>query len=265
MHINRGLLLKLCKQTLSKMRGRKVDSSSDITWEEKIDYTFILWLTEVVVMLDPLDNCIMKGSQKKRKKLPKSKSLRFSPSNCGLPIGNLTSQLFSNIYLNIFDQFMKRILKCKHYGRYVDDSFVVSCDKAFLASIIPKAEKFLKEELGLELHKGKTKILDIEYGVEFLGVFFKPWRKYIASHTVRKINRRMQYTSHMGKERVRACVNSYIGIMKHYQTFNQRTEIMLRHTHVFKHGRFTISMDKFIPNSKLHTSVLIERNSIYTS
>ena len=61
--------------------------------------------------------------------LDRSKSLFYTEDGCGLPIGNLTSQLLSNVYLNLFDQFMKRVLHCKHYGRYVDDSFVVSRDR----------------------------------------------------------------------------------------------------------------------------------------
>lgn len=60
------------------------------------------------------------------------------PKNCGLPIGNLTSQLFSNVYLNTLDQYVKRVLKSKHYGRYVDDLFIVSKDKEFLHDCITK-------------------------------------------------------------------------------------------------------------------------------
>ena len=70
--------------------------------------------------------------------MPNDKSLFHSPEDCGLPIGNLTSQLFSNVYLNVLDQFMKRELKCRHYGRYVDDFFVVSADKEWLLSLVPK-------------------------------------------------------------------------------------------------------------------------------
>ena len=88
--------------------------------------------------------------------MPKSKSLFYTDENCGLPIGNLTSQLLSNVYLNILDQYIKRVLKCKHYGRYVDDFYIVSQDKEKLLSYIPLIKSFLKEELLLDLHMGKT-------------------------------------------------------------------------------------------------------------
>ena len=71
----------------------------------------------------------MKGKKSDWDGLNFDKSMFHSPEGCGLPIGNLTSQLFNNVYLNVLDQFMKRELKCKHYGRYVDDFYVVSSDR----------------------------------------------------------------------------------------------------------------------------------------
>ena len=56
----------------------------------------------------------------------------YAKPNCGLPIGNLTSQLFSNVYLNLLDQFIKRVLKIKHYGRYVDDGYLLYHNKKYL-------------------------------------------------------------------------------------------------------------------------------------
>ena len=76
----------------------------------------------MVVLYDPMANCDYRDPLRLFLQLPPSKSLRNSPEGVGLPIGNLTSQLFSNLYLNGFDQYMKRELKVRHYGRYVDDA-----------------------------------------------------------------------------------------------------------------------------------------------
>lgn len=242
MHINRSKLLKQCKQTIRCMQTRRISKKELLTWEEKIDIPFILWLTEVIVMLDPIENCIRKGDQSKRELLPKSKSLFFSPKGCGLPIGNLTSQLFSNIYLNAFDHYMKRVLKCKHYGRYVDDAYVVSCSRAFLHKVIPLADKFLMKELGLELHKGKIKIARVMYGTDFLGVYFKPWRLYTSTKSLHRINLHLNQVCKMGKQRILCSINSYLGTMKHCASFNLRTQMMLNKRDLYRIGYFNEDM-----------------------
>ena len=104
-----------------------------------------------------------------------------------MPIGNLTSQLFSNVYLNELDQFMKRELHCKHYGRYVDDFYVVSTNREWLRSLVKPVRDFLYEELHLSLHEGKVVIHPIQYGVPFLGMFIKPWRMAVTRASIRRI------------------------------------------------------------------------------
>ncbi len=81
---------------------------------------------------------------------------RIVIDGCGLPIGNLSSQLFSNVYMNVFDQYVKRKLKCHHYGRYVDDAYIVSDDREYLNNLISEITSFLEEELGLKVHPYKT-------------------------------------------------------------------------------------------------------------
>ena len=74
----------------------------------------------------------------------------------GLPLGNLTSQLFCNIYLNELDQFIKHTLKVKHYIRYADDFVIMSQDKVWLKEQIPRIQNFLHKELKLILHHNKV-------------------------------------------------------------------------------------------------------------
>ena len=151
--------------------------------------------------------------------LPKSKTLFNSPEDCGLPIGNLTSQLFSNIYLNVFDQYIKRVLKCKHYGRYVDDSYIVSCNRELLVSLIPKISNFLSDNLQLTINKGKTKIINVKYGVEFLGAFILPYRTYISNESLRRIYYRLLTLKIKGCEFINS-INSYFGVFSHYNSHN---------------------------------------------
>jgi len=189
MHIDRKLLIQIIKSSLEKLSSNKSKNSDDKMWKENIDFKFINYLSEELVMLDPTIGCVFRSNLSEWDDLPKSKSLFNSPKGFGLPIGNLTSQLFSNVFLNLLDQFCKRELKCKHYGRYVDDFYIVSSDISYLLSIIPRIEKFLKEELHLDINKGKTKITDYRKGIEFLGTFVKPYRNYVSNECLRRMKK----------------------------------------------------------------------------
>ena len=88
----------------------------------------------------------------------------------GLPLGNLTSQLLVNIYMNEFDHFIKRYFKIKYYIRYADDFVIVSKDKSYLKNFIFKISEFLKSKLKLSLHPDKVFIKTFSSGVDFLGL-----------------------------------------------------------------------------------------------
>ena len=145
----------------------------------------------------------------------------------GLPIGNLTSQLFSNVYLNEFDQFMKRTMKCKYYGRYVDDAFIVSADKDRLLRMVPKIQSYLTEHLGIELHMGKLHISEVHHGVEFLGAFIKPYRTYISNHALHRIETKLSEMDFSKPWRVIRSVNSYLGIFQHTDSYNIRRRLLM--------------------------------------
>ena len=160
-----------------------------------------------------------------------------------MPIGNLTSQLFSNVYLNEFDQFMKRELKCKHYGRYVDDSYVVSRDKNWLLSLVPKIRKFLKSELGLDLHMGKLQIASSKIGVEFLGAFVIPYRKYVSNKTLRRTRYNLQRLNMEDREAVFRSINSFLGTLVHNKSFNIRRDLFFKEKYL-GYGVFDEKMTK---------------------
>lgn len=252
-HINRLKLLKISSDSLNKMRFHKIHKNANLKWDDILDFNFIQYLNEVIILNDPAINCIKKSPDEAWLGLPKSKSLFFTEENCGLPIGNLTSQLMSNVYLNVFDQYMKRVLKCKHYGRYVDDSYVVSNDKEFLKQVILKAKYFLKSELGLELHMGKTKIINVNYGIEFLGGYIKPFRTYISNKTLKRAECKLYVFNVKGtyNKNIYGMVNSYLGMFSHYDSNHVKYKLFSKIDSLKQYGYFTENMKLFKPYIKV--------------
>ena len=182
MHINRQILFDRCREILNKACMK---NGEDVFGGVSVG--FVDYLLEKICLLDPLENCCIVGDCAEWNELPDDKSLFRSESGCWLPIGNLSSQLFSNIYLGMLDDFIKRELKVRHYGRYVDDMFIVGESKECVKSLIEPIRAFLRNHLKLELSEGKTRICDARQGVEFLGAFIKPFRTYVSSRSLRKV------------------------------------------------------------------------------
>jgi len=142
----------------------------------------------------------------------------------GLPIGNLTSQLFANVYMDIFDQHMKHELKVKHYARYTDDFVIVSKDKEYLISLISNIKKFLNITLKLDLHPEKVTIRKYTQGVDFLGYIVLPHYTKVRQRTIKRISRRIEekialYKSgKLEKEKLDATLMSYLGVLSHADT-----------------------------------------------
>lgn len=127
----------------------------------------------------------------------------------GLPLGNLTSQLLVNIYMNQFDHFVKYTLRRECYIRYADDFVLFSRSKNELEKIIPHLEKFLKEVLKLELHPQKASIKTIASGVDFLGWVHFPQYRVIRTATKRRMIKKVYQTDN------EAVIISYIGLLSH--------------------------------------------------
>lgn len=238
MHINRRLLLHICHENLDRMK----DHSSDVagqTWGEKLDYQLLYYLAETIIMNDPLKNCIKKGKASDWGKLPKSKSLFHSPKGCGLPIGNLTSQLFSNVYMNKLDQFMKRQLGYSGYGRYVDDFYAVSNYKSELRKATCSVERYLKETLGLDINKDKTIICNNLHGVGFLGAYIKPYRTYLHNKPLNRIRKSIKRLEGIDNpQSLLSRVNSHLGALSHYNSYRIRMKLFGSNNHFYKHGYF---------------------------
>ncbi len=148
----------------------------------------------------------------------------FSSENdkyIGLPLGNLTSQLFVNIYMNEFDQFVKHKLKAKYYIRYSDDFVILSENKKWLEHQILLMWKFLYEKLKLKLHPDKIFIKTISSGIDFLGMVNFGDHRVLRTKTKRRMlkkidNNRQKLLTGMVKEKYfNRSLQSYLGILKH--------------------------------------------------
>lgn len=143
----------------------------------------------------------------------------------GLPIGNLTSQLFANVYMNELDQFMKKELKVENYVRYTDDFVVVSEDEKYLKNLIDLIQKFLVENLALELHPNKISIEKSHRGVDFLGYVALPHYRSMRKRTERRIVRKLKEKVGMykqeliSKENLEQTLQSYLGVLGHANTY----------------------------------------------
>ncbi len=126
----------------------------------------------------------------------------------GLPLGNLTSQLLVNIYMNKFDQFIKRKLKIKYYLRYADDFVIFHTDKQFLETLVPKISEFLKRELKLSLNMTKVFIKTAASGVDFLGWVHFPNCRILRTSTKKRMLKKLNQDN----------LSSYLGLLKHGNT-----------------------------------------------
>jgi retron-type reverse transcriptase len=148
-----------------------------------------------------------------------------------LPLGNVTSQLFANVYMNEFDQFAKHVLKAHYYFRYCDDFIIVHEDRAYLESCIEKIRTFLKEELMLNLHPDKIEIRKIRQGIDFLGYVTLPHAHVIRTKTSRRAIRKLNLArENLEKEKINtvtfeSTVSSYLGIFDHCQNRVVRNKV----------------------------------------
>lgn len=145
------------------------------------------------------------------------RKLIFNAPNTGIPIGNLTSQLFANIYLNELDQFIKRRLRIKKYIRYMDDFVLIADSYAEAQNLRTEIEKFLREKLNLVLSPQKVQISICGEGISFLGFIIKPNEMRLRGDFFRRMNKKLQkarYRALLEKESEK--YNSHRGIIHPY-------------------------------------------------
>jgi len=174
---------------------------------------------------DPTKNVRVRSSNALMARVPAHKSLFLSGGN-GLPIGNLSSQFFANVYLDPADQFAKRHLKMRWFVRYVDDMVALGHDSSALHDASIRMNTFLGGALGLRLHPNKTEINRIERGVNFLGYVVRPYARYVRRSTLQHAHQKIAgLPKDADPQIVRATANSYYGLMRHANAWRERDRL----------------------------------------
>ena len=177
----------------------------------KVAEPWWLDLANTILWHDPRQNYEFRGSAREIQRVPHHKRLTNQPVHLGLPIGNLSSQFFANVYLNALDQFAKHQLRAKHYVRYVDDFVILSDSKDYLSDCLCKIEAFLPERLHVRLNPKKTILQPIERGIDFVGQIIKPWhtttRRKTVNHAISQIKRYDMASAYKS-------ANSYFGLLR---------------------------------------------------
>lgn len=184
-----------------------------VLWEQlqaKITEPHWLWLAGVVLWHDPRDNYELRGKADLLRLVPAHKRLTNQPAHLGLPIGNLSSQFFANVYLNALDQFVKHRLRCKHYIRYVDDFVLLHEDPAQLTAWQRDIEAWLPANLGARHNPTKTIRQPVDRGVDFVGQVIQPWRRTVRR---RSLNNAIQRIKTGSPESLFETINSYYGLL----------------------------------------------------
>lgn len=142
------------------------------------------------------------------------------PPGVGIPVGNLTSQLFANVYLNKLDQYVKHVLKMKYYVRYMDDFIILSEDPEELRHVLELIEEFLRRELKLELNP-KTTILAAKNGINFVGYIHFKDHKRVRKDAMRRLKKLLKAfdTGEVELEDFDRSIESRFGHMKHADSY----------------------------------------------
>jgi len=149
----------------------------------------------------------------------------------GLPLGNLTSQLFANIYLDELDKFIKHRLKARFYLRYTDDFIIVNQDENYLKRLIPDINEFLRQDLKLDLHPEKVMIRKLRQGIDFLGYVALPHYRVLRTKTKRRMFKKLKgkqaqfYSGEISRGSYEQARQSYFGILSHCNSYKLRQGI----------------------------------------
>jgi hypothetical protein len=248
------------KRILFSILKKKINA-----WFLKQQSVKLIRLAKTIIFHDPTTNYRLKGRQETLAQIPSHKTLFRTPKNIGLPIGNLTSQFFANVYLNELDQYIKRKLKGKYYLRYADDMVLLTNDKSQLKPWRKKINNFLISNLDLKLHPDKDKIGSVYQGIDFIGYLTKPGYTLVRQRTVNKLKEKLHYfnqgllliTNNQMQEalplhqppteqelkRVQAIINSYYGHFQHADTHKLRKNIYHQHFGILK--KYLHPVDKY--------------------
>ena len=225
----RGFFMHIQHDKLYEMLAHLVQTGYHGT-----DKEILLKLMKQIIFTPVQENCSIKGNKNDWKFLPVSKSLFHIGRSKGLPIGNLTSQIFANFYLYPLDRYISS-QQGMFYGRYVDDMVLLHLSKKSLLNCKKEIEKILST-LGLKLHARKTHLLHGTQGFNFVGVYLLPHRIYIGRRLKSFFFSKLACLLHENNLQHILCVmNSYLGLMRHYHSYHLRVKGIRMITNKFPH------------------------------
>ena len=167
-------------------------------------------LADTILMHDPRTDFEYRGDPALMALVPAHKRLHNAPADTGLPIGNLSSQFFANIYLNALDQHAKHQLRARRYVRYVDDAALVHESPQWLNAALQDITAWLPLNLSARINPRKTVLQPIERGIDFVGHVIKPWRRTTRPRT---LTRALQRLATMPADETHQAGNSYLGLI----------------------------------------------------
>ena len=264
-------------------------------WINKLPYCkeekeTLMFLSETIITHNPTEKVLFTGNKNKLKAIPRHKSYFYNPQGKGLPLGNLTSQFFANIYLHELDWFVKHQLHVRYYLRYVDDVVLLAETTAQLKEWQNTISDFLKEELKLHLHLKKTILQPTRYGIDFLGYIIRCDYILVRRRVVKNFKRKLYFYNHLlnNSDRVQnpvrvnyngngkieklcrtheltvpikpnrslllsmqSSLNSYYGIFRFADTHHLRKELYLH--------RFGTLQKYFYANNRFHKTGLLKK------
>ncbi len=201
------------------------------TLHKHLQNDFFLWLTELIVRHRATDpgHYRLDSPRSDWRLIEPEKSLFRVPRSRGLPIGNLTSQFFANVYMHAFDVFLAEQRKgCFLYvQRYVDDVLIFGEDRRSLAGFVPKIEAFLQGALRLRLNPKKTQLRPLSHGVDHLGFFIKPSHTTVRRSVRIRAEQRMRMNDSSDEKAVQA-LQSSLGHALHGRNENWRRALSVR-------------------------------------
>ncbi len=203
--------------------------------ERRVTEEWIRVLIRQVVLHDPRTNFSMRSSRASFERVPRHKSLLHAPLGKGLPIGNLTSQFFANLYMDELDQYAKHVLKARYYGRYVDDVVILDEDPDILNMWYEQMDEFIKSKLAIHLHPNKRHLNLVDRGIDFTGFIIKPGRTYLRQTSLSKCQQKIRSWERKGSpvdnetlKDVSQSLNSYLGMLRQVDGYNVRKSICQR-------------------------------------
>ncbi len=195
-----------------------------------------------------IDRDILKSILPKKIKCGKTLELLYkiidsSPGGRGLPLGNITSHILANIYLNELDNFCKRGLSIKYYTRYMDDAFLAIKDRGEAITIYQTIERFLGNELRLELNKNKSRMFPINQGVNMVGYKIYKTHKLLRNDSKKKVKRKLRKMPGLinGKvmkvEKAEQMLNSWLGHARNADSYNFILKLLKKHYFLALEGK----------------------------